>query len=243
MTTLPPLMAQRSALFLDFDGTLADLASRPDAVRISPELPALLDALHERLGGALAIVTGRARNDLLRWLPVQRWPGAFEHGALRVGPDGLERLETGADLAPVTAAAESFVSRHHGLILEVKQTSIALHYRLNPALGTACVDLLARAIDGQAGLQLLQGKAVVEVKSAQASKGKAIAAFLGEAPFAGRRPLFAGDDVTDEDGFAVVQSLGGAGVKVGDGPTGASHRCQSPKALRDWLRSALQEVA
>lgn len=242
MTTLPPLMAQRSALFLDFDGTLADLASRPDAVRIPPELPSLLDALHGRLGGALAIVTGRARADLQRWLPVQRWPGAFEHGALRIGSDGIQHLEPGADLAPVAAVAESFVARHHGLILEVKQASIALHHRLNPALATACVELLARAIDGRAGLQLMQGKAVVEVKSAGASKGKAIAAFLREPPFAGRRPVFAGDDVTDEDGFAVVQSLGGAGVKVGEGPTAARHRCGSPKAVRDWLYNALQEL-
>ncbi|MBX3611134.1 MAG: trehalose-phosphatase [Hydrogenophaga sp.] len=240
MTNLPPLRAGHSALFLDFDGTLADLASRPDAVRVPPDLPDLLDAWHQRLGGALAIVTGRARDDLTQWLPTHRWPGAFEHGAVRVGADGIERTQAGIDLSPVAAAAQAFAARHAGLLVEIKKTSLALHYRLNPALGTACVDMLARAIDEQPGLRLMHGKAVVEVKAADAGKGKAIEAFMNESPFLGRQPWFAGDDVTDEDGFDVVASLGGASIKVGDGPTRAHHRCTGPTALRTWLRRALE---
>lgn len=239
-TPLPTLSARRSALFLDFDGTLADLASRPDAVRIPADLPPLLDALHAHLGGALAIVTGRGRADLQRWLPAQRWPGAYEHGALRLDAEGRLRQADAPELGPIAAAARAFAARHPGLVLEIKQTSLSLHYRLHPALGPACVELLARAIEGRAGWQLMHGKAVAEVKPAHVGKGRAIAAFMAEAPFAGRRPCFAGDDVTDEDGFAAVQALGGDAIKVGEGATRAQHRCADPSSLRAWLRSALE---
>lgn len=239
-TTLPTLSARRSALFLDFDGTLAELASRPDAVQVPNDLPPLLDALHHRLDGALAIVTGRARDDLQRWLPARRWPGAFEHGAVRIAGDGQLRLADAPDLQALTRLVQDFVARHHGLVLERKQTSLSLHYRLNPALGPACEALLTQALGGRDDLQLMHGKAVVEVKSAQVGKGRAIAAFMAETPFAGRRPCFAGDDVTDEDGFATVQSLDGDTIKVGDGPTRAQHRCANPQALRAWLRHALE---
>ncbi len=239
-TTLPTLSARRSALFLDFDGTLAELASRPDAVQVSPDLPPLLDALHQRLDGALAIVTGRARDDLQRWLPARRWPGAFEHGAVRVAADGQVRLADAPDLQALAHLAQDFVSRHHGLVLERKQTSLSLHYRLNPALGPACEALLMKAITDRSDLQLMHGKAVVEVKSAQVGKGRAIEAFMTESPFAGRCPCFAGDDVTDEDGFAAVQAFNGHTIKVGDGPTRAQHRCANPRALRAWLHHALE---
>lgn len=242
MHTLPTLSAHGSALFLDFDGTLAELANRPDAVRIPPDLPHLLDALHERLGGALAIVTGRARIDLQRWLPVAHWPGAFEHGALRVGTDGVERLSVTPDLGPVVLAAQALVAQHPTLLLEVKQTALALHYRAAPDLGPVCETTLALAIAEHPGLRLLHGKAVVEVKGAHTGKDLAIAAFMKETPFRGRRPVFAGDDVTDEPGFAVVQSHGGEGIKVGLGASAAQLRCESPQSLRDWLRQQTQEL-
>ncbi len=241
MTTLPTLSAHGSALFLDFDGTLAELASRPDAVRIPPDLPSLLDALHERLGGALALITGRARIDLQRWLPVGRWPGAFEHGALRVGADGVEHLAVTPDLGPVVMAAQAFAARHPALLLEVKQTALALHYRAAPELGPACVEAIGRIVAEHPGLRALEGKAVVEVKAAHTSKGAAIGSFMREPPFVGRRPIFAGDDVTDEDGFAVVHAHGGEGVKVGPGPSIARVRCETPQALRDWLRQQTNE--
>lgn len=241
MHTLPTLSAHGSALFLDFDGTLAELASRPDAVRIPPDLSHLLDALHQRLGGALALVTGRARIDLQRWLPVQRWPGAFEHGALRIGADGVERLSVTPDLGPVVLVAQAFVARHPRLLLEVKQTALALHYRAAPELGPACEATLAQAIADHPDLRLLHGKAVVEVKGARTGKDRAIEAFLQEPPFRGRTPVFAGDDVTDEAGFVLVQAQGGQGIKVGNGDSAAQRRCESPQNLRDWLRQQTLE--
>ena len=128
---------------------------------------------------------------------------------------------------------------HGGLLLERKQTSMALHYRQAPMLEALCMSTLQQAIANEPGLQLLRGKAVVEVKSARVSKGAAIEAFMQEVPFAGRTPVFAGDDVTDEAGFEVVQRLGGEGIKVGNGPTHARHRCPDPQALRAWLSDAL----
>jgi trehalose 6-phosphate phosphatase len=242
MHTLPTLSARGSALFLDFDGTLAELAQRPDAVRIPPDLPHLLDALHESLGGALALVTGRARIDLQRWLPVQHWPGAFEHGALRIAADGVERLSVTPDLGPVVLAAQAFVARHPALLLEVKQTALALHYRAAPDLGAACEALLADAIATHPGLRLLHGKSVVEVKGSHTGKDRAIEAFLQEHPFRGRRPVFAGDDVTDEAGFVLVQAQGGEGIKVGAGASAAQLRCENPQILRDWLRQQTLEL-
>ncbi|WP_066268882.1 trehalose-phosphatase [Hydrogenophaga palleronii] len=238
-TLLPRLLSDRSALFLDFDGTLADLAPRPDAVAIDPQLVPLLHRLHEHLGGALALITGRALDDLESMLVSPwPWPGAFEHGAVRLSLQGGAAAMRPNGLARAIAAAEHLVSRHGGLLLERKQTSIALHYRLAPTLETLCVDTLSRAIANQPGLQLLRGKAVVEVKSIGISKGTAIEAFMREAPFAGRVPVFAGDDVTDEAGFDVVQRLGGQGIKVGEGASRARHRCPNPAALRHWLGDA-----
>ncbi|QHE84236.1 trehalose-phosphatase [Hydrogenophaga sp. BPS33] len=240
MSTFPKLLPDRSALFLDFDGTLADLASRPDAVKVHPDLVALLNSLQQRLDGALALITGRAREDLEPMLASPwPWPAAFEHGAVRLSYQGDTTTSRSHGLDRALAAAEHLVQRHGGLLLERKRTSISLHYRLAPSLGTLCADTLARAIANAPDLQLLHGKSVVEVKSINVSKGTAIEAFMQEAPFAGRMPVFAGDDVTDEAGFTVVQRLGGQGIKVGDGATRARHRCPSPEALRAWLADTL----
>ncbi|MDM7942876.1 MAG: trehalose-phosphatase [Hydrogenophaga sp.] len=240
MSTLPKPLTQGSALFLDFDGTLADLAPRPDAVTVPEDLARLLDRLHERLDGALALVTGRAREDIEPMLSPWRWPAAFEHGAVRVSAHGDASAHRPPGLDRAVAAAQHLVSRHTGLLLETKQTSMALHFRLAPSLETLCVQTLSRAVEREGGLQLLRGKSVVEVKSVSVNKGLAIQAFMNEAPFAGRLPVFAGDDVTDEAGFAVVQRLGGVGIKVGAGTSCALHRCENPAGLRAWLAKALQ---
>ena len=242
MTTLPKLLTQGSALFLDFDGTLADLAHRPDAVDVPSELARLLDGLHAHLDGALAIVTGRAREDIEPLLSPWRWPAAFEHGALRISAHGDATAMQPPGLDRAVSAAQHLVSRHNGLLLEIKQTSMALHYRLAPSLEALCAEMLARSIDNASGLQLLHGKAVIEVKPVDVNKGLAIQAFMNESPFAGRLPVFAGDDVTDEAGFAVVQRMGGAGIKVGAGTSCALHRCENPQALRTWLADALQHL-
>ena len=238
MRPLTGLLTDRSALFLDFDGTLADLAPRPDAVVVPQDLPALLTALHERLDGALALVTGRAQADLERLLGPLPLPAAYEHGAVRRPANGRMVITPATPLDRCLAAAQGLMARHQGLLLEHKRTSLALHYRLAPELEALCVHTLNEAVQSEPGLQLLRGKAVVEIKSALVNKGTAIRAFMNEAPFAGRTPVFAGDDVTDESGFEAVQGLGGAGIKVGSGNSFALYRLPDPQTLRAWLHGA-----
>jgi len=236
MRSPPKQLPDAAALFLDFDGTLADLAPRPDAVHVDPGLPPTLERLHLSLGGALALVSGRAKDDLDPFLAPLQLPAAFEHGAVRRRANQTLLVAPTPLLDASLAMARALVDQHPGLIMEHKSHSVALHYRLAPHLEGLCRDRMAQAIAGDATLQLLQGKAVVEVKSVSVNKGQAIVDFLQEPPFVGRLPVFAGDDVTDEAGFQRVQQLGGIGIKVGEGPSSASHRVADPQALRQWLQ-------
>jgi trehalose 6-phosphate phosphatase len=243
MSSLSGLLNDRTALFLDFDGTLAELAPRPDAVVVPNDLAPMLERLHQRLGGALAIITGRAQSDIDTMLRPLTLPGAFEHGAVRRTRHGLLAVDCHPDLAPAVTAAQALAARHPGLLVERKRTAMALHYRLAPELEELSVRTIRDAVGHAPGLQLLHGKAVIEVKSAHASKGKAITAFMAEVPFHGRTPLFLGDDVTDEAGFEAVHRLGGAGIKIGPGATQARHHMADPAAVRAWLRSSVQDLS
>lgn len=235
---LLPQLTTAHALFLDFDGTLTELAPRPEAVRVASGLIPTLRALHAQLGGALAIVTGRPEVDIDRFLDPLRLPLASEHGArYRLSDTAISAIEP-PGLAPVLHAAQALADRHPGLLVEQKSASVALHYRLIPHLESLCHDTLSHAMQGVEGVELLRGKCVLEVKARGVHKGQAISDFMRQSPFAGRTPVFVGDDVTDEAGFAAVQALGGWSIKVGEGPTMAQHRCMTPAALRGWLSAA-----
>jgi trehalose 6-phosphate phosphatase len=233
-----PRISQDTALFLDFDGTLTELAPRPDAVQIAPDLVATLAALATRLEGALAIVTGRPLHEIDAFLAPLRPSLAAEHGAVLRFPDGHGEAAPRPDLAAVVQAARALADAHPELLVEEKSAAMALHYRAAPQLGPLCLETLERVLAGRSGLQLLHGKRVIEVKPAGVDKGRAIAALMARSPFLGRRPLFVGDDVTDEAGFASVQAMGGDTVKVAEGATIAEHRCESPAQVRAWLRTA-----
>lgn len=234
MRKLPPI-EPCLALFLDFDGTLTEIAPRPDAVRIDPKLVPALQRLTEWLGGALAVVTGRSLPDIDRFLAPLQPVLAAEHGAHLRYADGRQQSAAAPDLGSVEQAARRLAATHPQLLVERKPASVALHYRAAQHLGELCRDTLLDAIAGDARLQLLGGKQVVEVKQAGVDKGRAIGALMASAPFAGRRPLFVGDDATDEAGFDCVQRAGGLAVKVGEGETIANHRCGSPAEVRAWL--------
>ncbi len=236
-TPLPPILAS-NALFLDFDGTLTELAPRPDAVRTAPGMVESLAALRAALGGALAIVSGRPVGDLDRFLAPLRPALAAEHGAVLRLDNGHLQCADPPDLRDAVRAASQLADAHAGVVVERKTTSVALHYRGAPQCAQRCIDTLAGAIARRPELELLHGKCVVEVRLAGIDKGRAIAALMDREPFAGRKPIFAGDDVTDESGFAFVQAAGGIAIKVGDGTTIARHACESPQALRRWLASA-----
>lgn len=234
-----PVIGPNSALFLDFDGTLVDLAAQPEAVVIPGDLVPLLQQLAQHLGGAVALVSGRKLTDLDHFLAPLVLPAAAEHGAHCRRADGSQVQADAPDLTRVVRPLLALADSHPGLRVEVKASGVALHYRQAPQLEGLARQVMQQAADSQAGMTLLSGKCVLELKPAHVSKGLAIADFMRLPPFAGRCPVFVGDDVTDEAGFAAVQALGGATVKVGDGHTLARQRLPHPMAVRRWLHAAV----
>ncbi|MBE7247524.1 MAG: trehalose-phosphatase [Actinomycetospora chiangmaiensis] len=228
------------ALFLDFDGTLAEIAPRPDAVVVEPGLVEALERLRGRLDGALAIVTGRPVAVIDGFLTPARLDAAGLHGGERRVGGVLSggRAEDHPDLRRQVERLRSESARLANVLIEDKGASVAVHWRLaNPedaGEAEALVKAAAEALGGAYRLQL--GKAVGEIVPAQATKAHAIRAFLEQAPYAGRRPIFFGDDRTDEMAFATVQEDGGIAVRVGDGDTVAHRRLPDPAAVRALLR-------
>ncbi len=240
----PLLAAWRDAsLFLDFDGTLVELAERPEQVQLAPAVLATLASLQQLLGGRLALVSGRPIAQLDAMLSPLLLPLAGVHGLERRGFDGVLHRIAPPDLTAVRTAAHALAALHPGLWVEEKFGALALHYRQAPALGPLCDAAMAEAVRQSPGTVLLQGKMVAEIKPAGIDKGSAVCAFLAEVPFAGHAAVFAGDDVTDEAGFAMVQALGGIGIKVGPGPTVAQLRIASPAALHDLLQQLLDVLS
>lgn len=241
MQTLSPA-PHRDALFLDFDGTLTELAARPEAVRVAAGLPQRLQQLSDAFGGALAIVSGRPIETLDAFLRPLKAAAAGVHGAERRRADGTwQRLQI-EGLDALAAVARELAAGDARLLVEVKSASVALHYRQAPEREADCVRTMGRAVANAPDWVLLQGKMVVEVKPRSVSKGSALRAFLAEPPFAGRRPWCFGDDVTDEAAFEVAQALGGVAVKVGPGPSCAQERLDDPAALRGWLAELASEL-
>jgi trehalose 6-phosphate phosphatase len=231
-----------SALFLDFDGTLVDLAPQPDAVRVDPDLLPLLNRLGRALGGALAIVSGRPVAEIDQHLQPLALCVAGVHGVERRGADAqLQRLAV-AGLDVAAARVQALVQQHPALRIERKPGAIALHYRQAPELEALCITTMAQAVAGDDDMSLMHGKMVLEMKPRRASKGEALRSFLAEPPFLGRRPWFFGDDVTDESGFDFVQAAGGVAVKVGAGPSRAGHHLADPAAMRRWLAQAADRL-
>lgn len=231
----PPLLTARHALFLDFDGTLADIAPHPDAVQVHPGVVPALRVLHQRLGGALAIATGRTQADIDHFLSPLQLPLASEHGAQYRMGNGVTGGVPAPDLSGVVHTVQALLDRYPALVLERKSAGVALHYRQAVELEPLCRAALEHALAQSPGLEILQGKCVMEVKPSGPNKGRAIHDFMQQAPFAGRIPVFAGDDVTDEHGFVAAQALGGIGIKVGLGDTSAVARCDDTAMLREWL--------
>jgi len=233
----PPL--DRSALFLDFDGTLVEIVDHPDAVTITDDTRGALRSLGDALSGALAIVTGRDIAVIDRFLAPVRLPVAGIHGLTRRDANGRLYTPSGAQafLEAAEVRLEQLASGEQGLHVERKSASIALHYRHRPELESRCIAELERLANGFPDIEIKRGKMVVEAKPGHADKGTAVRDFMSEAPFEGRQPVFAGDDVTDEDAFRVVNDLGGISIKVGEGKTGANYRMASTSEFLRWLAS------
>lgn len=226
------------ALFLDIDGTLLDLIDDPKAVCADPALLDLLLRLSALLGGALALVSGRDLADIDRIMAPLRLPAAGGHGAAlrrQVGAGASSLLP-----APKSAAMARAGARD-GVRVERKAHSTAFHYRGRPDAKAAAQAMAERLLAELGdGWRLLPGKDVFEVLPTTADKGRAVARFMETPPFAGRRPIFIGDDVTDEGGFNEVNARGGLSIRIGP-PAPASPaatRLDSPADLRRWLADA-----
>lgn len=238
----PPLLDFGSdALFLDFDGTLVELCDRPDAIDVPDQLLRTLHDLNDRLKGRLALVSGRAI-EVLDGFGMIGLAAAGSHGSeWRLAGGKREYLPRpdGLDIAQQQFAV--FARTAEGLLFEDKPLGAAIHYRRAPAMRDAAHELAERLADKHS-LHLQHGHDMVEVRVAGVDKGTAIEELMRKSPFAGHRPVFLGDDVTDEDGFRAVEAAGGSGILVGaDRPTVASHRLPGVRAVNDWLRRSLEE--
>ncbi len=226
------------AYFFDLDGTLVELAAKPWGVTADRELRELIASLARDTHGAVAVITGRAIADIDRLFPDIRLPVAGQHGVERRTFSGALRRHSFPvemlDAARTTLQAVQV--RHQALLLEDKGLSLALHYRQAPRLASYAHRVMHRLRDDLGDAFCVQtGKRVVELKPAGRDKGMAIREFMDEPPFAGRRPVFIGDDSTDEHGFEVVNAYGGLSIKVGGGTTIARRQLPDVRAVRAWL--------
>lgn len=227
----------RYALFFDFDGTLANIADQPTAVRMDEATLRNIEKIQNKSNDALAVVTGREIVAIDAFFAPLRVPVVGVHGLERRDASGrIHRVST--DVQAFEAMANSIrlaIANEPGLILEVKNGAIALHFRQRPELETHCHEIMDGVTRNRPDLAMMRGKMVFEVKLKGADKGTGIAAFLDEPPFRGRVPVFAGDDFTDETGFAVVNACGGVSIKIGPEQTLAHFRAANIEEFKDWL--------
>lgn len=235
----------RFALFLDCDGTLLEIAARPEDVRVPPGLGSLLQRASCALGGALAILTGRRLAEIDVLLPSVRQRGAGVHG-------GEMRHSSGGEIAAMAAAlpaslVEEVIRRTHalpGVITEPKGPGLAVHYRLAPHLKEALEAelriLLTRYADG---LVLSPGRKLFEIIPAGHSKGTALEAFAAMPDFVGRIPVMIGDDAGDIPAFAAARRLGGHALRVAGEQFGHEDvEMYGPTEVLAWLQCLVEQL-
>jgi len=211
----PPIPRANWALFLDIDGTLIEIAARPDAVVVPEALPSLLHAIQERLGGALALVSGRRLDDIDRMMAPYRFPCAAEHGAILRFADGSARIQRDNFVVPerLRQKLRAAAAQWPGAVIEEKTFNIVVHYRQAPSRGDEIHAFVQSLLVGE-DFEILPARMAFEIRHRALNKGAAVNTFMVETPFAARLPVFVGDDVTDEDGFRAAEALGGIGVDV-----------------------------
>jgi trehalose 6-phosphate phosphatase len=241
-TKLPPPPSVREleasgrlALFLDFDGTLIDIAPEPGAIVVPPDLMQRLGRIARRLDGRLALVSGRSVENLIHHCGPLGVAVAGSHGAARFTAEGVALGAAPAPLEPALIHAGEEAASAHGLELERKTHGIAFHYRHAPQGGEEA-ERLAADLASRFGLTVKRGKFVAELTRQGDNKGGAVRAFMEQSVFAGASPIFVGDDVTDEDGFEAATKLGGFGVAVGERTSvNARYHLPDVRAVHGWL--------
>lgn len=231
------------ALLLDVDGTILDTANAPGSVVVPDSLRSSLKELHAKCGGALALVSGRLIRDLDNLFAPLRLPAIGGHGAeMRLSGQSAahaRHADAIGEECRELVAAEAVADPH--VVLEDKGSSLAVHFRLAPqmeqTLKTKIAAIVARVVakDAEQDLEVMNGKAVIEIKSTNFSKGAAVCEMMKSPPFLHRRPVFIGDDITDESVFALLPMLGGIGFSVERSMPGANGTFGSPHEVRDWL--------
>ena len=236
-----------TAILLDIDGTLVDLAPTPREVWVAPGLAKTLNRLLKRTSGALALVSGRSLNDIDLIFAPQQFPAVGGHGAeMRLSTDS----EAVASHAPpmdreLKLRLAAIAKLSPGILLEDKGYSLALHYRLAPHAEKAIYEAvsLIRADLPNAPIEVLPGKCVCEIKHSGFNKATGVRELMTHEPFKGRYPIFIGDDVTDEAVFGIMPDLGGLAFSVGRRAQGVAGHFDEPRDVREWLAHLLNDEA
>lgn len=244
LTILPPIDLDNTAILLDVDGTLLDIAPLPHDVRVPDRLRSSLQCLSDRLDGALAFISGRSLNDIDRIFAPLKLPAVGGHGAeIRPSTDDGKCQRRSRELDDTLK--KNIVALRElgpGIVVEDKGYSLALHYRLAPKLGGEIIKSVAAICEkfGNEDIEILPGKSVIEIKSRGFDKGTALRELMQARPFKGRRPIFVGDDTTDEAAFAVLPEFSGVGFSVGGIVPGASFNFDGPHDVRLWLEQTCE---
>jgi trehalose 6-phosphate phosphatase len=236
-----------TAILLDIDGTLVDLAPTPREVWVAPGLAKTLNRLLKRTSGALALVSGRSLNDIDLIFAPEQFPAVGGHGAeMRLSTDS----EAVASHAPpmdreLKLRLAAIAKLSPGILLEDKGYSLALHYRLAPHAEKAIYEAvsLIRADLPNAPIEVLPGKCVCEIKHSGFNKATGVRELMTHEPFKGRYPIFIGDDVTDEAVFGIMPDLGGLAFSVGRRAQGVAGHFDEPRDVREWLAHLLDDEA
>ncbi|GHC73131.1 trehalose-phosphatase [Limoniibacter endophyticus] len=238
---LPP---EKTAFFFDLDGTLAPIVEDPAKAAVPGKILRALAIISETSGGAVAVVSGRSIEMLDNFLSPVVLPLAGVHGMERRLSDGSSdnALVDEVALQALSANVERFCAHHPGLLFEEKPGSVALHYRTRSDLAETCARFAAD-LGANPAIRVLPGKMVFEFKLGVRTKADAIERFMSEAPFKGRTPFFAGDDVTDEFGFDAVNRLGGIGLKIGKEETKAQFHCEDITEFHAWMTRLAETFA
>jgi len=241
-----PRMRRDWALFLDVDGTLLEFAETPDQVEVPHGLIDILGAAHGFLGGALALVSGRPLADLDRLFAPLRLPAAGQHGAeLRAMASGVVvKAPTPPGLVEMIAGLRRFAASRHGVLVEDKNASVAIHFKRAPQYRDEIEKFTRSIAAGDDSMEILEAVMAFDVKPRSVDKGRAVAWFMRHPPFAGRVPVFVGDDRTDEDGFAAAAERAGHAIQVGTArPRVAAWHVPAPADVRRWLRANIADEA
>jgi trehalose 6-phosphate phosphatase len=237
----PPSLESGVALFLDFDGTLVEIADTPESIRVPAGLPTLLDRLAARLSGRLAIISGRSIDDLERHLGRSNLALSGSHGLELRLPGGVEVPIAAPVWLEEARRQIAHFAAGQGLLVEEKPSSLAVHFRQAPERESGVAEFLGEIADAH-GLTVQHGKMVAELRPPGADKGDALRRLMAEPAFVSARPLFVGDDLTDEDGVAAAAALGGGGILVGPPRSSAARwRLADVPAVIRWLESGASE--